>query len=128
MALWERNNVVKPDGNADYYFSYSGNESYYSEGVDHFFGGPNIEEEPLSLTVERERYMTFAYAAESRSRALGQTVNGRFNDWDLELPTSQGGMGYDEQHYAHSREFRSNIMAESIYWSRVAEACDFDNR
>ena len=40
LALWERNNVVKPDGNAGYFFSYSGSESYYSEGVDHFFGGP----------------------------------------------------------------------------------------
>jgi len=42
LALWERNNVLKPDGNAGHFFSYSGNESYYSEGVDHFFGGPNI--------------------------------------------------------------------------------------
>ena len=125
MAFGERNNVVKPDGNADYYFSYSGNESYYSEGVDHFFGGPNIEEEPLSLTVERERYMTFAYAAESRSRALGQTENLRFRGWNLEKPVSLGGMGYSRHHYSHSREYRSNIVEEWIYWQKVKETCEF---
>lgn len=125
LALWERNNVIKPDGNAGYLFSYTGSEFYYSEGVDHFFGGPKIEEEPLSLAVEGDRYMIFGYAAESRSRALGQTENGRFSGWNLETPVSLGGMGYDRRHYSHSREFRSNIVAEWNFWQKVIEKCEF---
>jgi len=125
LALWERNNVVKPDGNAGYLFSYSGSESGYSEGLDHFFGGPNIEGEPLSLTVERERHMIFAYAAESRSRALGQSENGMFEDWDLQLSLQDGGMGYNTSHYSHSREYRSNIVAEFGYWQKVKTSCGF---
>jgi hypothetical protein len=34
-------------------------------------------------------------------------------------------MGYDGQHYSHSREFRSNIAAERKFWKRVMETSGF---
>jgi hypothetical protein len=68
-----------------------------------------------------------AYDAESRSRALGQTVNAEFNGWNLYDDLHDGGMGYDGQHYAHSREFRSNIAAEWNFWVRVFDDCEFQH-
>lgn len=65
-----------------------------------------------------DRYTIFAYAAESRSRALGA----------VEIPTSniftnqvnlQESFGYDEQLYSHSRQFRSNVVDEWGYWQAV---------
>jgi hypothetical protein len=117
---WEANNVLKPDGALGYLFSYIGRKDIYREGQDCFFGGPKIEDVPLSLMDLDERYMIFAYAVESRSRALGQTGNNKFNNWNLET-----GIGYDDQHYSHSREFRSNIVDEWNFWREVMKTCVF---
>ena len=48
-----------------------------------------------------------------------------FSGWNLQEGSDNGGMGYDKQHYSHSREFRSNIAAESEFWKRVFSTCKF---
>ena len=69
--------------------------------------------------------MIFSYDVESRSQALGQAGNGKFNSWNLQDPLDAGGMGYNNQHYSHSREFRSNIVAERKFWENVFDKCKF---
>lgn len=120
LRMWEMNNITKPDNLDGYRFRYEGAKDSYYEGVDHFFGGPNTGATPLVVTDQTQRRMIFAYAMESRSKALGQTVNGAFNNWDLE-----NGMGYNNEHYSHSREFRSDILAEHTFWARVFSTCGF---
>ncbi len=34
-------------------------------------------------------------------------------------------MGYDGQHYSHSREFRSHIADEWLFWERVFDDGQF---
>lgn len=123
LDWWEVNNVLKPDGLTPYLFGYDGSEDHYQEGTDQFSRGPiDNPYEVLSVTNQRQRYMIFSYCDESRSRALGQTANAEFNDWDL-----QANMGYDDQHYSHSREFRSNIADEWDFWFRVFGTCQFQS-
>lgn len=58
----------------------------------------------------------FSYCAESRASALGvQTQVNGFNLFNLH------GLGYDDAHYSHSRQFRSNIVDEQDYWKQVME-------
>jgi len=127
LDLWEINNVRKPDEWTPYLFGYDGRLDQYQEGVDRFSRGPiSNPTEILSVNNQRQRFMIWAYDAESRSRALGQTENGEFSDWNLELSPAQGGMGYDDQHYSHSREFRSHVADEWEFWKRVFGTCQFE--
>ena len=66
--------------------------------------------------------MIFSYCAESRSKALGQAIWGvdGFTGWDLNYR-----FGHDRTHYAHSREFRSNVADEWGFWDRVFRDCEF---
>jgi len=120
LDKWEMNNITKPDNLTGYRFRYEGAKDSYYEGVDHFFGGPNTDTTPLVVTDQTQRRMIFAYAMESRSKALGQTANGDFNNWNLKT-----AMGYDKQHYSHSREFRSDIISEHTFWETVFTTCGF---
>jgi hypothetical protein len=126
LDLWEKNNIAKPDNWGGFGFGYSGRKDHYDEGTDRFFGGPCVDAGTcLSVNDDRQRYMIFAYDMESRSRALGQTESSVFSGWNLKNPLSSGGMGYDDQHYCHSREFRSNIAAEWEFWKKVFGTCKF---
>lgn len=127
LDLWEINNVRRPDGWAPYSFSYRGREDRYSEGTDKFIrNASSSTPETLRINHVRQRYMIFSYCAESRSKALGQTENSIFSFWNLELSPARGGMGYDAQHYSHSREFRSNIVDEWDFWKRVFRTSQFE--
>lgn len=129
LQWWELNNVLKPDGLTPYLFGYRGSTDRYREGLDQFARGATVDPyEVLSVADARQRYMIFSYCAESRSRALGQAESSMFAGWHLRLPTQQGGMGYDWQHYSHSRQFRSTIADEWPFWSRVFKDCEFENR
>jgi len=57
-------------------------------------------------------------SAESRSDALGATkikVNGFDGKYILRA------FGYNDKHYSHSRQFRSNIVDEKSYWKKVRD-------
>ena len=113
------NNNFKPD--SLYSFGYSGSLDAleYLDGNGEFYRNPLLgARETLALySGETQRHRIFAYCAESRSVALGQTTAlpaGFTENWDL-----QGVMGMDDSHYSHSREFRSNVARESPYWWNV---------
>ena len=119
MYNYDPRGLYKPDNGFGYFFGYTGERDIYLENASRFWRGVD-REQTLSVTNQRERYMIFSYEVESRSMALGEAKNGKFADWDLET-----GMGYNNKHYSHSREFRSNITAEWGFWNRVTETCDF---
>lgn len=123
LVRWELNNVLKPDGGSGYLYGYTGQTDEYEEGIDQFSRGP-IENpaEILSIDDERQKYQIFAYCDESRVKALGQvSLGGGFSTWNLATSSLQ----YNDEHYSHSREFRSNIADEWDYWSAVMQDCDF---
>ena len=89
------------------------------------------EREKLHLGIEIERYTIFSYIAESYSRALGtqEAIKGpdgkNFERFDL---TDIARVPYNEKHYSHSRQFRSNVVDEWAYWLEVGRVCDFKLR
>jgi hypothetical protein len=113
---WSYNNVFKPDGFGWFDYAYTGRTEVYEEGIDWFWRSFTI----LRLGTKMDRFQIFSYIVESRSCALGQVQLGKFNNWNLEVD-----QGYDDRHYSHSREFRSNIIDESIFWNKVIEDCSF---
>jgi hypothetical protein len=123
LKSWEINNNIKPD-NLVYQFNYHGSTTSYDEsnGEDYFYRGILLQHVKLRTGYERDRHQIFSYCAESRSRALGQAASGvaGFTGWNLYT-----AMGYDDHHYSHSREFRSNVAAESAFWRKVSEDCMF---
>jgi hypothetical protein len=128
LQQWEKNNAYKPD--SSYGFGYRGSLDAisYLDGGGRFYRGFRQGQRHLRQTLtlyfdETQRYQIFAYCAESRSKALGQTrgeVTG-FTPWDL-----NANMKYDDLHYSHSREFRSNVGMEAPFWEQVRIDCGFE--
>lgn len=116
---WERNNAMKPDLGYDYNNT-DGNVNNYNWPTEYFHNGSEV----LNFTniANHDCYRIYAYAAESRTYAIGtDLVNGVFSGFDLESVTPK----YNEAHYSHSREFRSNIVDEKPYWERLKGDCRF---
>jgi len=79
---------------------------------------PAVVVEDGDLVFPDDTHEIFSYAAEARSKALGaQTELTYFSDFDIQ----SSPLNYDENHYSHSRQFRSNIIDEKTYWSFVHE-------
>jgi hypothetical protein len=122
LDLWEQNNVMKPSDWTPYLFGYYGRETQYQEGTDRFYRGPiDTPRQIFSVAVQRERHQIFAYSAESQSKALGQAENSEFTSWNLETE-----LGYDGEHYSHSREFRSHLPEQWDFWAQLVADCLFD--
>lgn len=119
---WELDGVSKPDNWTPLFFDYEGSETNYSETVDHFYRWLNPDHDNLTVTVERQRYEIFSYCAESRVRALGAISA---TGWDGNFNLHDPPLNYDDEHYSHSREFRSNIVDERPYWKQVMADCNF---
>jgi hypothetical protein len=128
LRQWEKNNAYKPD--SLYGFGYRGSLDAisYLDGGGRFYrsfhqGQRHLRQILTLYPDEIQRYQIFAYCAESRSKALGQTtgeVTG-FTSWDLKT-----NMGYNNKHYSHSREFRSNVGMEAPFWEKVRKDCGFE--
>lgn len=74
----------------------------------------------LSIDVDLERYQIFSYIASSRKRALGtQEVQGGFSG-NINL---EDEFRFNDEHYSHSRQLRSNIIRERPCWQEVLEHC-----
>jgi len=113
---WSYNNVFKPDSWGWFNYAYTGRTEVYEEGTDWFWRNFTI----LRLGTKMDRFQIFSYIVESRSCALGQVFLGKFNNWNLEVE-----QGYDDRHYSHSREFRSNIIDEEKFWNKIFKDCSF---
>lgn len=127
LDIWQINNAHKPDG--VYGFEYVGSASSYFPGP---LGGPppserdwfarrwgvapfaGVQEYRPDVGVERQ--VIFSYIAESRSVATGQIYLGKAvkGNWGLNLH-----YGYDDEHYSHSRQFRSNLVSEHEFWRKL---------
>lgn len=115
---WQLNNELKPDyaywntdgdSNIDSYEPASGDRFYFNNALLPFG--------ERTITIPDQRFEAFARILESRSNALGcePSVAGFGTARDLQ------NWNYNNQHYSHSREFRSNIVDESPFWAAVIE-------
>ncbi|MDI6809904.1 MAG: alpha/beta hydrolase, partial [Candidatus Eisenbacteria bacterium] len=114
---WQLNNEMKPDLNYWYTEGDSNVDSYAPASGDRFYYDSLLPFDERTMTIPDDRFETFARIVESRSRALGSepSVNGFGTARDLR------NWGYNNQHYSHSREFRSNIVDERPFWTAVVE-------
>ncbi|MCP4110291.1 MAG: alpha/beta hydrolase [Desulfobacteraceae bacterium] len=78
-----------------------------------------------TLRLPDDRYEIFAFCAESRSLALG-AQNGHVDGFDneIDLQDTELGLNYDNHHYSHSKQFRSNIIDERNYWQKVVDVAE----
>ena len=119
---WELDAVSRPDNWLPLFFDYEGSVTNYNETNDHFFRWLNPDHDNLSVAVDRQRYEVFSYCEQSRVVALGCVDP---TGWQSSLDLTDAPLGYNDAHYSHSREFRSNIVDEKAYWDRVWQDCDF---
>lgn len=119
MFSWERNNAMKPDLNY-WYHEVDGVVDTYVWPNEYFFYDDLLPGFRV-LSYPNDRFEIYSYAAESRSFALGTDGVAGFALFDLQnVP-----LPYNEAHYSHSRQLRSNIVDEEAYWRRVVENCGF---
>ena len=131
---WHGNNCLKPDSagllhlfpwwieifvspEKDLFYGYSGKVDEYRQGKDRFYwNNPVMPFDQRILVFPKDRYEIFAFCAESRNRPVG-TVTQSILGFDCEFDLISN-LHYDEQHYSHSKEFRSNIINELDYWKQ----------
>ena len=117
LKKWEICNRMKPDQYVGYNFGYFPSSEPDAPYVDlsdqtYFNRGTNR----LSVYVDIQRYQIFSYAAQCRSKALGQLNVTGFAPSDLNYL-----FGFNGAHYSHSREFRSDIVRELPFWGRIRD-------
>jgi hypothetical protein len=107
---WQLNQQIKPDSGYGY------NDSATNLGFYEFYRGF------AQLAFPNDRYEIFAWAAESRSYALGsQWVAGTVGEANnFNLKTS---LGYGNEHKFHSGQFRGINMQRGQYWQQLLEDC-----
>ncbi len=118
LDWWEFGNEMKPDISYWYTEGDTNVASYAPASGDRFyFDNILVPFDERTMTIPDDRFEIFARIVESRSRALGceASVNGFGTARNLQ------NWGYNEQHYSHSREFRSNVSDEWLFWTAVIE-------
>lgn len=127
---WEYNNRTRPDDSVGY--DYDGNPASYppaepSRGFYRDFTYVDDIRDYRLLTLPADRYEIFSLAAESRSKALG-AVRSLSVFEPLAVSFEEIGsrdlaasFSFDDLHYSHSRQFRSNVVAELGYWRAFAK-------
>ncbi|NLG15417.1 MAG: hypothetical protein GX561_14590 [Lentisphaerae bacterium] len=105
---------MKVDGNVN---------SYAPNNGDWFFYDSLMPNDERTLVIPDDRFEIFSKIAESRSRALGQVpaVNGFGTTRNLQ------DLGYGDDRYSHSREFRSNVADEWMFWQLFIEDADLNS-
>ncbi|MEI6197101.1 MAG: hypothetical protein WCS42_22525, partial [Verrucomicrobiota bacterium] len=136
---WGFDQITKPDlspGSYLYWFdgtpydavaSYTQGSSDDNPPWDHFFKGTSSGGAPLEIASLNNRYEIFAYAAESRSTALGATpgIAGFFQNVDLTrtinpIWPSPDPLNNDyRSHYWHSGQFRGDAAWQWGYWQNL---------
>jgi hypothetical protein len=96
-------NTYNPDGGDLFYWGEFDNSGWLVE----------IRE---SYHLPEDRYKIFSFCARSRSLALGAVatpVDGFDGETNLE------DFGFNDKHYSHSKQYRSNIVDEQRFWQQV---------
>ena len=139
--IWAFNNAMKPDDKSFAFFNYEdgdGNLGTYKETqtvtvdgeekevpCDQFYRDPPLADREVQKIGDAhlpDRFRIFAYCVESRNKAMGRV--GAFNPFDgFDLQANE--LNYTDKHYSHSREFRSNIVAEWAYWEKVVGVVEY---
>ncbi|NJC86977.1 MAG: alpha/beta hydrolase [Desulfuromonas sp.] len=127
---WEVNNRLKPDESIGY--RYFGPVERYDypplPGNGFVFGHTEGSSPEDRFIVDRylefpgDRHEIFSFGGESRTKAFG-AVNPPAKvlapHFDLKMPGSRDlrvMFGFNKNHYSHSRQFRSSVIAEQGYW------------
>lgn len=83
---------------------------------------PYVPPAPRNMVFTDDTFEIFSYVAEARGSALGvQTNMNDFTTFNLRAAP----LNYDQRHYSHSRQLRSNIVDEKPYWATVKQDCGF---
>ncbi len=128
QPTWLLNNRTRPDGSVGY--GYQGDPSHYPPEVPDVGFYRNADPDGpngglLPLVFPEGRHEIFSYCAQSRACALGAS--------NL-LPLGTAGIvdlavfGYDGEKSAHSRQFRSNVVAEQKYWQQFVRDAALSER
>jgi len=121
---WCFDQELKPDGALTWQYHYQGtiNDSL-AQAQTKFYKTVFNGDMPtfFNLSFVSQRYEVMAYAAESRSGALGTTpittMDGSLNLTTV-WPTDTSGRSYRD-HFWHSAEFRGDCWQEWNYWQTV---------
>ncbi len=115
---WRNTEMTRPDWLSKPYHIYAegdGNVDTYNASAGDKFG---IVDNLKTLTLPEDTFEIFSFAVQSRSWALGtigktDRVNNFGDHVDLET------MGFDNTHYSHSKEFRSNLPNMLRFWKQL---------
>ena len=72
-------------------------------------------------TDMEDTFAILSYAAEAWGKPLG--VMPGVTAFGAAFNLSDNNLNYNRYHYSHSRQFRSNIIAEKLYWNKVLDVC-----
>ncbi len=124
VGSWEWNNAARPDA----YYHYEGPVDTYDASAQptpsrfYYDVVPYVQPAPRDMVFTADTFEIFSYAAEARGSALGvQTSMNDFTTFNLRAAP----LNYDQRHYSHSRQLRSNIVDEKPYWATVKQDCGF---
>lgn len=139
VDAWQLNQVFKPDErdqpDQPWYYQYVQNENY---PLGHWYKSQppttNVDLTLGSAADVRDRYEIMAFAAESRSKALGATSDittfAQRVDLQSLWPTDTGLKGSSGLNYSahkwHSAEFRSTNMRQGGYWKKLLGVSGFE--
>ena len=126
IGSWKQNNRLRPDIMYDYHGKKDEYDETLPENPSYFYHGataspdnklhfptPTIDH---GISDTMDTYAIFSYAAEAWGEPIGSLdMSGIFQD-NINL---ENLLGYDDNHYSHSRQFRSNIIAEKPYWQKI---------
>ena len=121
----------------DYDYDYEGDNSTYDEQLSSetpslFYKTKNSLLLPIGRkklffpsSIENVENADDTYEIFSRAaHAWGNPIGILSDVPHFQVFSLQGGdLNYNEYHYSHSRQFRSNLMNERIYWKSVIEKC-----
>jgi transglutaminase-like putative cysteine protease len=118
---WEYNNKTKPDNSIGY--GYDGDSENYSQDTTQGgFFHDGLTTSRRDLVIPDNDFEIFSFVVESRTKALGAVLPfgsflGSSESVDsLASRDLESTSGYNNLRYSHSRQFRSNIVDEQVYW------------
>jgi hypothetical protein len=128
QPTWLLNNRTRPDGSLGY--GYQGSPASYppvDPDIGFYRNVSNAENEPDSfirtpLGFRGQQHEIFSFCAQSRACSLGASG---------QLPLAMAGavdlsaFGYDRESSSHSRQFRSNVVAEQPDWQQLVRDAAF---
>ena len=123
LGFWDINNELKPD-NSTYGYFYDGSSDHYLPDKDNPASGDWFHSRVSTLLFPDNRFDIFAYCVQAHSHSLGASAsvagpkNNGFTSRNLSTPQFRS---FDNTHYSHSREFRSDFIRERNYWIQVGK-------